>query len=392
MRVPREWYHLEAVLAAQLPQLRPAQRRGLAWWVYGAILAQSACQSAVVSALSVLGSWHSWRQSLREWLYAGAERAAPCQTQLDVSACFAPLLGWVLRLWQGDTLALAVDATYQRDRWVVLVVSVLYRGSAIPVAWQVLPANQKGAWLPSLCQLLTTLAPAVPSRYAVLVLSDRGLWSPRLWRCLRRLGWHPLMRVRAETTFAPAGQTRNAARSFVPGPGHAWVGEGVAFKHAGVRRPGTLLVVWDEDQAEPWLVLTDLAPEAVGVAWYGLRTWVELGFRALKRLGWQWQRTRRSDPERIARHWLVLAVATLWVLAYGTRVEDAEHRGLPPARLHHPPPRRPPGRRRQSVFQRGLSWLRWQLLRGRCWRRLWLTPEMWPDPSAGMVVSYHASA
>jgi hypothetical protein len=24
--------------------------------------------------------------------------------------------------------------------------------------------------------------------------------------------------------------------------------------------------------------------------------WVELGFRALKGLGWQWQRSRRTDP------------------------------------------------------------------------------------------------
>jgi hypothetical protein len=39
--------------------------------------------------------------------------------------------------------------------------------------------------------------------------------------------------------------------------------------------------------------------------------WIEFGFRALKGLGWRWERTRRTDPDRVARHWLVLAVATL---------------------------------------------------------------------------------
>jgi hypothetical protein len=34
-------------------------------------------------------------------------------------------------------------------------------------------------------------------------------------------------------------------RTLVPGAGHAWVGAGVAFKQAGVRQAGTLLVVWE---------------------------------------------------------------------------------------------------------------------------------------------------
>ena len=40
--------------------------------------------------------------------------------------------------------------------------------------------------------------------------------------------------------------------------------------------------------APSWIVLTDLAPQDAGVRWYGLRVWIELGFRALKGVGWQW--------------------------------------------------------------------------------------------------------
>jgi hypothetical protein len=389
MRCPPECYQLQQELAVHLPALRPAQRRGLALWVYGTILAHSACQNAVIAALLTLGQWHTLRQYLREWLYAGADKAAPCHSTIDVTTCFAPLLRWILAWWQADRLALAVDATYQGDRWVALVVSVLYRGSAIPVAWHLLPANQPGAWLPHQRHLLRLLAPAVPPTMTVLVLTDRGLWSPRLWTQLRALGWHPLMRVRPETTFAPAGQTRLPAKRLVPGPGHAWVGAGVAFKHRHVRRPGTLLVVWDIDQPEPWIVLTDLAPDQVGVAWYGLRIWVELGFRALKRLGWQWQKTRRTDPERIARHWLVLAVATLWVLAYGTRAEDAAALGRDPAYLSLPPSVAL-ARRHLSLFQRGLQLLNWLWPRRRCWRRLWLRPDPWPGIPATLQLVIHA--
>ncbi|MBI4297138.1 MAG: transposase [Chloroflexi bacterium] len=390
MRLPREWYQMEQAIAQHLPELRPAQQRGLTLWVYGAILAQSACQNAVIAALLAVGPWHSLRQHLREWLYDGQDKAAPCQTQLDVPPCFAPLLKWLLSWWQGPQLALAIDATLHGDRVAALVVSVLYRGSAIPVAWQILPANKKAPWLPSILTLLQLLAPVVPQSMKVLVLADRGLWSPRLWQQIQALGWHPLLRVKNNTSFQPLGACRLPAQRLVPGAGHAWVGQGTVFRRPKAHRFGTLLVVWGEAQVEPWMVLTDLAPTAIGVCWYGLRVWVELGFRALKGIGWQWQHTRRSDPTRVTRHWLVLAVAMLWVMAYGTRGEDAAAQGLPPGRLRMPQPVSHQGRK-VSVFRQGLSWLQHQLGRGRLWRRLWLVPEPWPTPAAGLQITYGRS-
>jgi hypothetical protein len=66
--LPPEWYQMDATLAGQFPPLRAAQRRGLPWWGYGPILAGSACQAAVQTALLVRGGrWATWRQYLREW-------------------------------------------------------------------------------------------------------------------------------------------------------------------------------------------------------------------------------------------------------------------------------------------------------------------------------------
>jgi hypothetical protein len=371
------------LLETQLPHLRPAQHRGLAEWVAGVLAARSGCESAVRLALAPRGEPdHATRARLREVLCDGSERAAPCGTSLNVEGCFAPLLAWVLAWWRGDTVPLAIDATSLREREVVLSLSVLYRGSAIPVAWVVLPHRGKGAWLPHLERLLALLAPAVPAAMTVVVMTDRGLWSPRLWRAITANGWHPLMRIRPDATFAPSGHRRQRAQELIPGPGSCWVGAGVAYKHKAKRLASTLVVVWGAGQSEPWLLLTDLAPDAVEGSWYGLRVWIELGFRALKSFGWHWERSRRTNPTRIARHWLVLAIATLLSLAVGTRLEEAAQRGLPPGRLrrprsHTPPPARS---RRIAVFARGVTWLHRLVLRGRrWWQALWLWPEAWPD-------------
>jgi hypothetical protein len=387
---------VQPLVEALLPHLRPAQQRGLALWVAGLLEAKSGCEQAILSALEPLGlPAHATRAALRDWLYDGADRAAPCAIGLEVEGCFAPLLGWVLAWWVGDTLPLAIDATSLRDRQVVLSISVLYRGSAIPVAWAVLPHRGKGLWLPHLERLLTLLAPAVPAPLTVLVMTDRGLWRPRLWRRITEIGWHPLMRIRPDATFAPTGGRRCRAQALVPGAGWCWVGAGIACKHRATRLPATLLVVWGTDQREPWLLLTDLPPARVDGSWYGLRVWIELGFRALKSLGWHWERPRRTDPRRVARHWLVLAVGTLLSLAVGTRLEDAARCGVPPGRLRRPrgAPPPPPRRRATSLFTRGRDWLHHRWGRGRRgWRALWLWPEALPPLPSPLTLIRHQPA
>src|SRR5437764_9229257 len=71
MRSSSGWYQMCAEIAARFPAWSEAQQRGLTWWVYGAILAKSACQHAVLAALVVsagAGSWDTVREALRRWL------------------------------------------------------------------------------------------------------------------------------------------------------------------------------------------------------------------------------------------------------------------------------------------------------------------------------------
>ncbi len=384
MLLPPEFYPLHDQIRKYLPHLLPAQQKGLALWVGATLKASSGCQNAVLGVLLILGyAWHTMRQYLREWLYDGADRAAPCATQLDVTTCFAPLLRWVLDWWEGTELTLAIDphpeGTRKGEELVALVISVVYRGCAVPVAWRLKPGGQKGAWKPDLCALLDRLGAVVPDHWTVRVLCDRGLPSPDLWQAIRDQGWHPYMRYPHHITFQTPAGPRRPARQFIARPGQYTVTTGRAFREH--KRCCTLLVLWGPDQPAPWVVLTDEAPDQVDLGAYGLRVWIEQGFRVLKRMGWQWHRTRRVDPDRVDRHWLVLAVATLWVLAYGTRVEEAALRGLAPGRLRTPPLKpTTAGTRPLSVFQLGLRQVQHLLPRGYAWARVWLQPTPGPDP------------
>jgi len=166
---------------------------------------------------------------------------------------------------------------------VALVVSVVYRGLAIPVAWRIKTGGRPGPWMPDLCDLLDHLGPVVPPHMTVRVLCDRGLQSPDLWKAIRRQGWHPYMRYDRHMTFQATTGPRWPAWRFVAREGQYTVTAGKAFRER--KRRCTLIVLWVPGQDHPWVVLTDELPDDVGLGAYGMRVWIEQGFRTLKRMG-----------------------------------------------------------------------------------------------------------
>ena len=66
--------------------------------------------------------------------------------------------------WSGQQMAIAMDATSLGDRFVVLAISVVYRGCAVPVAWKVLKAEEKHAWKPEWQALLKRFQGLLPDR------------------------------------------------------------------------------------------------------------------------------------------------------------------------------------------------------------------------------------
>jgi hypothetical protein len=270
------------------------------------------------------------RQRLCEWYREKGAKKGSSRQELEVGGCFAGLLGWVLSWWSSGEhrLALAMDASNLGATFQVLSISVVYRGCAIPVAWKVLRTHEKGAWNTEWLGLLLSLQAAIPHDWLVLLLADRGLYSPRLFHAVRQLGWHPFLRINQGGLFRERNSSQFLPLShFVPRTDGSWAGAGVCFKTHPIQ--ATLLTSCSASHCEPWLIVTDLAPVQAQSAWYGMRSWIENGFKLTKRGGWQWQHTRMLDPARATRFWLALAVATLWVVSVGGEADA----NLPPSSL-----------------------------------------------------------
>ncbi len=322
-RLP-QLYGWVTLLTTAFPNLSVAEARNLAAFSFGMVLARSCAVTAVALQLAALlgHKFDTVKQRLREWYCEAQAKAGSHRRELDVRTCFGPLLHWVLAGWPGRRLALALDATTLGQRFTTLTVSVLYRGCAVPVAWKILPATARHAWKGEWLRLLEEFRHTLPGDWTVIVLTDRGLYAKWLFQAIQAQGWHPLMRINTRGLFRPHDERRRRPLlSFVPAVGSAWKGRGEAFRSAAKRLRCTLLARWDPGYADPWLVLTDLPPEAAAVCWYGLRAWIEQGFKRLKSGGWDWQNTHMTDPRRAERLWLVLAVATWWCVRVGGEAE-----------------------------------------------------------------------
>jgi hypothetical protein len=321
-----EWTN---IIAQNLNHLSKPQAVILAMMSLGMIAAQSCALSAISAKLtiSLKLKYNNVRQRIREFCYdakdkKGTNKKGVKRTQLDVQTCLEPLIRWIVSLWQSKQIALALDATTLGLSFTILVVSIVYRGCAIPIAWTITKGNEKKSWNKEWLRMLRLVRKGIPRDFFVIVMTDRGLYSSKLFRRIVRLKCHPFMRINSNGTFCPEGSgIFRPIGSFAKQPTTSW--QGVAFKTKGKRLSCTLLALWEEGQKEAWFILTDLPPSSSNACWYGMRAWIEQSFRIAKRGGWQWHKTRMTDPERASRLLLVISVATLWLLSVGGEL-DAE--------------------------------------------------------------------
>ena len=167
------------ILTEHLPLLSKPQVTGLALWSFGMATVKSCALTTVKLFLATLlkVKGNTMRQRLREWCYDRKDKKGDKRTDIEVESCFPFLMRWIMAWWEGTQVAIALDATTLSLKFTVLSVSVVYRSSAIPVAWTITKGNAKGEWNKHWFRMLDLIRPSVPSDYTVIVLTDRGEFS-----------------------------------------------------------------------------------------------------------------------------------------------------------------------------------------------------------------------
>jgi hypothetical protein len=254
----KEW---AKIVSYHFPHLSLPEAAGLATWSFGMVITSSSSLTRVSEFIGRLNQekTNTVKQRLKEWYLQADAKTGKKRNQLEVNECFAPLLKWILSLWNSE---------------------------------------EKGAWKPHWQELFQSLKDVVPPDWQVVVSSDRGLYADWLFEAICALNWHPFLRINHQGTYQIRGEKEwQFLETVVPNTGMSWSGIVTCFKTNPLNC--TLLACWDDSYKEPWLI-----------------------YRDMKSDGWQWHKTRLREPSRAERLWLAMSVATIWTLTIGTDTEQ----------------------------------------------------------------------
>lgn len=333
----------------------------LAWMLVGWL---SAAQVGLCAWIPYVHSRAQQAQSVqrrfRRWL---------ANERIDVTALYGPLIQAALAEWGVANLYLALDTTLLWDQLCLVRVAVIYRGRAVPLVWQTLGYSSNAVAFDTYAPLLRQAAQLLPAACAVTLLADRGFADVRLLALLdSELHWHWRIRMKHHIIVRRHGFYRQRLARVLPPPGQAWFWHHV-YVFEERYGPVHLALARPQSGGEEWIVLSDTPTSLATFSEYGLRFDIEENFLDDKSNGFQLQASQLRDPQTVHRLGLVLALATLFLVAHGTAVVAAGAR-----------------RRLDPHWQRGYSYLHigWHYVRAALARGWTLTCPLVlpaaPDP------------
>lgn len=341
----------------------------------------------------VVGLLQAGRASLPAWVPFVQGRAQYAQSiqrrfarwlhnkRIEVHTFYVPLIQQALVDWGKATVYLALDTTMLWNQYCVVRLSLVYRGRAVPLVWQVLQHGSSSVAHEVYKALLDTVPPLLPRGVKVVFLADRGFADTELLGHLKQLGWHFRIRVKASFRVLRRGQMPCKIEDFTLAPGRAMFLHHVAItdKQFG---PVSLALARHTHTGEVWYVVSDEPTSVHTFVEYGWRFDIEENFLDDKSNGFQLESSRLRDAAAVERLCLVLAVATLYLVAQGTHVVATHKRRWVD----------PHWWRGNSYLRIGWQWVRTALARG--WElvaTLHLSGEPDPAPAkASAAQSDHA--
>ena len=222
------------------------------------------------------------------------------------------LLSGLARL---GTLVLVIDGSEVGRQCVTLLLSVLYKGRALPLVWVVVPGSKGHFPDATHQQLVEQVQPLLPAEADVLFLGDGEFDGIGLQAAVAAAGWHYVCRTAHNVQVCDAGEWFTLEEVDIA-PGHTLGLPDALFTEAAY---GPVLVIarWDAHYQHPLYLVTNLDLVAEACYWYRKRPTIETFFSDQKSRGFRLDKSHLSDPQRLARLMIAACLAYLWIVFLG---------------------------------------------------------------------------
>ena len=204
---------------------------------------------------------------------------------------------------------------------VALMIHVLYKGRALPLAWRV-RRGPKGHFPEALHIALVELVRAcLPEGTSVVFLGDGEFDGTTLQQTLNEAGWRYACRTAQSTVATWEGETfRLDALGACSKPGTL-----IELKEVKITRdaygPVMVLSCWAKGYHEPLYVVSNMDAAEEACRYDQKRFRIETFFSDQKSRGFHIHKSHISNPQRLSRLLIAACLAYIWIIYLGSLCE-----------------------------------------------------------------------
>jgi hypothetical protein len=212
------------------------------------------------------------------------------------------------------TLVLIMDGSEVGRSCMSLMLSVQYRGRALPLGWLVVSSEKGHFSQEKHVQLLSAVEAWIPAGADVVFLGDGEFDGTQLQENLEELGWKYACRTSANIILYDGEEF--SFQDLLLRPGMCLGLEEVSFTR---QRYGPILAVawWRKTYQEPIYLVSNLDLVEEVCHWYQRRFKIETFFSDQKSRGFNLHKSHLSNPDRLAKLMLAACLAYLWIVYLG---------------------------------------------------------------------------
>ena len=211
---------------------------------------------------------------------------------------------------------------------VALMLHVVYKGRALPLAWRV-RQGPKGHCPEDLHIALVELMRAcLPEGTQVVFLGDGEFDGTTLQETLNEAGWWYVCRTAQSTVATWEGETfRLDTLGACSKPGTL-----IALQEVQITRdaygPVMVLSCWAKGYQEPLYLVSNMDAAEEACRYYQKRFRIETFFSDQKSRGFHIHQSHISDPQRLSRLLIAACLAYIWIIYLGSLCEKEGWRSV----------------------------------------------------------------
>jgi len=213
------------------------------------------------------------------------------------------------------SLVLVMDGSEVGRNCLALVVSVLYKGRALPLAWTVVTGNKGHFSEAAHLELWRKVEQVIPAEADVIFLGDGEFDGIDLQAAIAAAGWHYVCRT-AKNRWLCEAHTWFQLLELGLQPGDYLTLPEVDFTRQAY---GPVLVIawWHPDEKDPLYLVSNFELGAEAIYWYRKRFHIETFFSDQKSRGFHLDKSHIADPQRLARLMIAACLAYIWIIYLG---------------------------------------------------------------------------